>query len=890
MLNDCKTSCIPCGLHQPRRNSYFDGKLLVARDFSDEQDYHRGHRQMHNALLHGTGTVCGLKLIEHPSETCRRDFVVVEPGLALDCCGQEIVVPKSALVRVADLVRADPDLQAALDGTAHLFIAIERCDAGAERMPVILPGCAAEEGGAFGRIAEGYRFALFAAQPRDVTPVRVAQNPRLDWVHTFSYEGGVPKAVHVNEGEALVQIATQDGIGARLLGYDRDTHDLDALVGGSKTVSDTASSREARLVFVAGSGFSGTVANGIGIWRAAGLGGTAEPDRVIPIKGAAARIAVSPSSGTLYVLELDGTANRLVSYSQAVIDAYLADGDASVLDGQPDLTFDHGFGAAGDAPGRGASMMEITRDGRFLALSSPVGAAKDRLYLIDTSKFREGGMTQGDALAKGYAPEAAERIDLVKWSFDDGYLYVVSREAASSQTILLTRYLLIDGEARLEKAGRGVKLIGTAYDIALAPTETRAYLLMADAEGVTRFTTVGLDAVKSQDAGPPPETGLSPDAFRIDGLGRSLALAGNGTRLYLAAAAGEETMPPHGLVAVIDIAEEDCGIHFREAVQGCDGCGTDPHRVVLGHVAGYVWPGEDRDLPRIRDPERAGADDLALDNFAFRPIVPSASTLKEVIECILAQGVAEGPPGPRGDPGARGEDGLSGEDGKVVTQVTVATLNPNQPATATVADNGPGLTLNLGIPRGTAGQPGQPGAPGTGLAPGNPIVALSWQHAGPHWARDLGKFESVFREQGIAIAFEKPVVWKDFTGSEKAGRSMLIELELPLIFGHGLVQWITAQVWAHPIDNPVINGDILESWDILDAADLTPGVCLRADERFHLDLNLDLELGFRVLLYGDFVMTEDGVAVDGNFLGGKLPTGASGGGNTFRSWFTLERG
>ena len=73
MLAETKiTSCLPCGLHQPQRNAYFDGKMLVARDFTDEQDYHRGHRQMHNALLHGTGTVCGLKVVAHPSEDCRR--------------------------------------------------------------------------------------------------------------------------------------------------------------------------------------------------------------------------------------------------------------------------------------------------------------------------------------------------------------------------------------------------------------------------------------------------------------------------------------------------------------------------------------------------------------------------------------------------------------------------------------------------------------------------------------------------------------------------------------------------------------------------------------------------------------------------------------------------
>ena len=37
--------CVPCGLHEPRRNVYFDGKLLLARDFEDEQVYHMAKQQ-----------------------------------------------------------------------------------------------------------------------------------------------------------------------------------------------------------------------------------------------------------------------------------------------------------------------------------------------------------------------------------------------------------------------------------------------------------------------------------------------------------------------------------------------------------------------------------------------------------------------------------------------------------------------------------------------------------------------------------------------------------------------------------------------------------------------------------------------------------------------------
>ena len=59
MLDKTKiTSCLPCGLHQPQRNAYFDG------DAGGAQLHQRTGLQprltaVHNALLHGTGTVAG---------------------------------------------------------------------------------------------------------------------------------------------------------------------------------------------------------------------------------------------------------------------------------------------------------------------------------------------------------------------------------------------------------------------------------------------------------------------------------------------------------------------------------------------------------------------------------------------------------------------------------------------------------------------------------------------------------------------------------------------------------------------------------------------------------------------------------------------------------------
>jgi hypothetical protein len=74
------------------RMNYFTGRHLAARDFRDEQLHHRSHRFLHNRMLHGWGVVCGLEVREHPQDQCRDRFVQVSSGMAIDCCGREILV------------------------------------------------------------------------------------------------------------------------------------------------------------------------------------------------------------------------------------------------------------------------------------------------------------------------------------------------------------------------------------------------------------------------------------------------------------------------------------------------------------------------------------------------------------------------------------------------------------------------------------------------------------------------------------------------------------------------------------------------------------------------------------------------------------------------------
>src|SRR5450631_4258743 len=80
---DC---CPDCDLPPFTRNHYFTGKLLVERDFSDEQRYYVDKLRHHEQRLHGWGVVCGLKVDQHENPGCRDRFVCVEPGTAVDCC------------------------------------------------------------------------------------------------------------------------------------------------------------------------------------------------------------------------------------------------------------------------------------------------------------------------------------------------------------------------------------------------------------------------------------------------------------------------------------------------------------------------------------------------------------------------------------------------------------------------------------------------------------------------------------------------------------------------------------------------------------------------------------------------------------------------------------
>ena len=79
-------------LTAPRRNQYFYGKRMDVQHFGMEQDYGKLKQWLVNRLSLGKGVMCGLNV------TVDGDRLCVDPGVAIDGLGREIVVPVRACI------------------------------------------------------------------------------------------------------------------------------------------------------------------------------------------------------------------------------------------------------------------------------------------------------------------------------------------------------------------------------------------------------------------------------------------------------------------------------------------------------------------------------------------------------------------------------------------------------------------------------------------------------------------------------------------------------------------------------------------------------------------------------------------------------------------------
>jgi hypothetical protein len=81
------TEALVRALNAPRRNHYFYGKRMDVQHFEMEQGYGKLKQWLLNRLTLGKGVLCGLRVSVDGERVC------VDPGVAIDGWGREIVVP-----------------------------------------------------------------------------------------------------------------------------------------------------------------------------------------------------------------------------------------------------------------------------------------------------------------------------------------------------------------------------------------------------------------------------------------------------------------------------------------------------------------------------------------------------------------------------------------------------------------------------------------------------------------------------------------------------------------------------------------------------------------------------------------------------------------------------
>lgn len=145
----------------PRRNHYYYGKLLDELHFQMEQSYVNRKRWLLNRLSLGAGVLCGLQVTQQDGLVC------IQPGVAIDALGREIIVPAAVCVDpwrpTDDCGKPGEPLDKGTLHTVYICLAYHECPA--DYSPVLISGCNNQETCAPGAIVESYRVLVWNGEP-----------------------------------------------------------------------------------------------------------------------------------------------------------------------------------------------------------------------------------------------------------------------------------------------------------------------------------------------------------------------------------------------------------------------------------------------------------------------------------------------------------------------------------------------------------------------------------------------------------------------------------------------------------------------------------------------------------------------------------------------------
>ncbi|MEH1867445.1 MAG: hypothetical protein V7K69_20880 [Nostoc sp.] len=907
--------CRECDLATDERLNYFTGQFLAERDFRAEQEYQIGKHRQHNRYLHGYGTVCGLKIVQHPNLDCRDRFVILEPGLALDCCGREIVVKEKVYIDLVKLFAAQNIDLKSIDPKEknHLLFSLCYEECKTEFVPALYSECGCDEFGCdANRIVEGFEIHLQLLKdlpkPQHEEPVGV----NLDWITTLSLDNAF-RVVLDPKGERIYVLTAANP--SQIMVYEATHHCLlytIPLLGGKPGVPegrgvDLAIAPTGQFLYIlryveipsspgSGNYFLQVIqvkdtSTGQDLPQAQRIE-TTDASGDFPLNSGFAdkppQIVASQKKDSNNIYTLDLNAQKISIWNAQIITKANADPSINVgSTNSPKLNEVN--------TGSNPRSIAVSPDDNWVLLGEAGTDNAIKVFKVGTSQLVNPPIS---------IPTTDPPV-LLAVSADSLRLYSVTNSTTGDKKVRAFR--LEDSSQpfpEIKPAGAasfsGIEIgIDIPVAIAVSPSGKWAYVLLKDSASKGIIKVVDGDKIATD-----PTQALSPSVFSVVSEPQYLVLEPEGRRLY-AAGKGSSSLPSCGGVSVIDVKETQCSEIIWQALDGCPECPEDncvPLAIVEDYVKNYQ-----------KDPK---ITNNRLENRKFRPLVPSTETLKQLVMCALETGGGtkgqEGLPGSPGIPGTPGSKWLNG----TINPTNALVANPGDYYLNTTSDdvyrreNDSSWTLVGNI----KGNPGNDGTPGEGLESGlTQIVALSWTH-------NNGKnpLVTIIREnkdlvRGIVIAFTRRVLVSNPLSPFQPPNQIDADHVFQVLVEHDPRLKKLGVVCRCPIKGrilpvrPTLNGKLIT------AAEEIPGPMARAAAFIFDDQTILFDdQGFPrfranegssineiwVRLHGDFVLDSQeptqARAIDAEFVRAELPTGDRPRGSnvgiqggTFESWFWI---
>jgi DNA-binding beta-propeller fold protein YncE len=614
--------CNDCDLETTERLNYFTGQFLTERDFRAEQEYQIGKHRQHNRYLHGYGTVCGLKIVQHPNPDCQDRFVILEPGLALDCCGREIVVKEKVYIDLVKLFAAQNiDLNSINpEEKKHLLFSLCYEECKTEFVPALYSECGCDEFGCdANRIVEGFGIKL---QLLKDLPKPLHEEPdgvSLDWITTLSLNNAVRVVLDPNGARIYVLTSAEQG---QIMVYDTKHHCLLRSIDIKAHAADLSVSPDGKYLYIIRGKIETETQYFLEVLNVEDLSNIPAPVNKLPLNTEPLDFSNPPqvvvaADGKIYILDPKG---KTITIWKTDINT-----------GGTGTTAQYG------------SPISITNNPKAIAVSSDnrwLFFAEENSNAIKAIKVDTPPSTSPSVISIDLTAPNDNPL-LLAVSGDSKRLYVVAIATSGDKKV---RAFQIEEtpvsfpEIKPTSASINIVIGGTTdtpTTIAVSPSGKWVYVLLktSDGKGIIKVIDGGKIATT-------PDRALAESVIVVSDP-QDLVLDPEQQRIYVAGK-GNATTKTCGGISVIDVKGKQCSEVIWRALDGCPEC-PDDNCVPLAIVADYVK--NYRENPKITNDR--------IENRKYRPLVTSTETLKQLVICALETGGG----------GANGKDGTKGDKG-----------------------------------------------------------------------------------------------------------------------------------------------------------------------------------------------------------------------------------